>query len=29
VQLDFPAQQDREVAEVWVPFEMAVAIGWA
>ncbi len=27
-QLDFPAQQFRELAEVWVPFEKAIVIGW-
>jgi len=28
VQLDFPAQQIQGLAEVWVPFEEAIAIGW-
>ena len=27
-QLDFPAQQFQGVAEVWVPFEEAIVIGW-
>jgi hypothetical protein len=27
-QLDFPAQQFQGVAEVWVPFEEAIALGW-
>jgi hypothetical protein len=27
-QLDFPAQQIQGVAEVWVPFEESIAIGW-
>lgn len=27
-QLDFPAQQFQGVAEVWVPFEEAIAMGW-
>jgi hypothetical protein len=27
-QLDFPAQRIRGVAEVWVPFEAAIAVGW-
>jgi hypothetical protein len=28
LQLDFPAQQTQGVAEVWVPFEVSIAIGW-
>jgi hypothetical protein len=28
LQLDFPAQQFQGVAEVWVPFEAAIVIGW-
>ena len=28
LQLDFPAQQNQEVTEVWVPFEEEIAIGW-
>lgn len=28
LQLDFPAQQIHGVAEVWVPFEASIAIGW-
>lgn len=27
-QLDFPAQQFQGVAEVWMPFEQAIVIGW-
>jgi hypothetical protein len=27
-QLDFPAQQFQGAAEVWVPFEEAIVIGW-
>ena len=27
-QLDFPAQQLQEVAEVWVPFEESIVVGW-
>ncbi len=27
-QLDFPTQQIQSVAEVWVPFEESIAIGW-
>jgi hypothetical protein len=27
-QLDFPDQQFQGVAEVWVPFEEAIVIGW-
>ena len=27
-QPDFPAQQDRGVTDVWVPFEETVAVGW-
>src|SRR5713101_2497201 len=27
-QLDFPTQQFQGVAEVWVPFEESIAIGW-
>ena len=27
-QLDFPAQQFQGLAEVWVPFEEAIVIGW-
>ena len=27
-QLDFPAQQDQGVAQVWVPFEESIAVGW-
>lgn len=28
LQLDFPAQQIREVTEVWVPFDELIAVGW-
>jgi hypothetical protein len=28
LRLDFRAQQDQGVAEVWVPFEESIAIGW-
>jgi hypothetical protein len=28
LQLDFPAQQIQGFAEVWVPFEEAIAIRW-
>ncbi len=27
-QLDFPAQQFLELAEVWLPFEESTVIGW-
>lgn len=27
-QLDFPAQQIQGVAEVWVPFDEVIAVGW-
>jgi hypothetical protein len=27
-QLDFPAQHIQGVAEVWVPFEESIAVGW-
>jgi hypothetical protein len=27
-QLDFPVQQIQGVAEVWVPFEGSIAVGW-
>jgi hypothetical protein len=29
LQLDFPAQQLQGVAEVWVPFDEVIAVGWA
>jgi hypothetical protein len=28
-QLDFPVQQIHGVAEVWVPFDEVIAVGWA
>lgn len=28
LQLDFPAQQIPGLAEVWVPFDEAIVIGW-
>jgi hypothetical protein len=28
LQLDFPAQQYQGVAEVWVPFDEVIAVGW-
>jgi hypothetical protein len=27
-QLDFPAQQNQGVADVWVPFDQTIAVGW-
>jgi hypothetical protein len=29
LQLDFPAQQIQGVAEVWVPFDEVIAVGWS